>query len=357
MIKEHENRIKYLEEDRKNLESLLAVLVNDNVKVDDVEKKLKENDAQIKQLKTENMHLVTLLTSVTAENERLHLVVKELETEKAENAKKFDMLFKVLHRRYGIDFATEHDEIEIEEAQARAAECKRIAQAEAAKAVADGKGKEKVDVPLIEYTAPKVESAPVTLTLSTEVVTEEEPLVNFVLIGGPVDVPLEVIDRKKMYAKVDEEIDAYVKDDDEEKDKDVDGKSDKKVDDKKDDDDSQREEGEFVHNYTKEEIAEILGIDERSFEFDFENELNNISATQPNDYLYKYVPEADDYDRVVVDDDSDEDDNAKYSGKGTDDFLMYSKLYIYFYRYFLHFLVALELFLLNFTRNWFIFKV
>ncbi|MFS8007239.1 hypothetical protein Hanom_Chr14g01258661 [Helianthus anomalus] len=318
---------------------------------------MKENVAQIKQLQTENTHLVTLLTSVTAENEGLHLVVKELETEKEENAKKFDMLFKVLSKIHGINFDAEHAEIEIEEIQAKAAERIRIAEAKAAKA---GKGKRKVgETPLIEQSAPEAKSVPEILTLSIEIVTEEEQSVNFVLVGELIDVSdptlrQKVTDRRKMYAEVEDKVDAYNKDEDEEEDTDVAGKSDRKVDDddKKDDDSSQGGsglkvnvsksnenidldvylndcvnhddteqvrgelkdsvdeseqsgiltatpmsvvpdvpnprvfylehdvvEGEFVHNYTKEEIAEMLGVDEDSFEFDFEDELESPGSS------------------------------------------------------------------------------
>ncbi|MFS7996776.1 hypothetical protein Hanom_Chr12g01133811 [Helianthus anomalus] len=70
------------------------------------------------------------------------------------------------------------------------------------------------------------------------------------------------------------------------------------------------EEGEFVHNYTREEITQMMGVDEHSFKFDFEEELNNIDISEPEEYVFKNIPEANDFDKVVVEDDSD-DENFK----------------------------------------------
>ncbi|MFS7912912.1 hypothetical protein Hanom_Chr02g00135451 [Helianthus anomalus] len=79
------------------------------------------------------------------------------------------------------------------------------------------------------------------------------------------------------------------------------------------------EEGEFIHSNSKEEIAQMMGIGENSLAFDFEEELNNINIAKPDDYVFKYVENDYNYDNVVVEDDLD-DEIAKYSGDGTDDF-------------------------------------
>ncbi|MFS7977640.1 hypothetical protein Hanom_Chr10g00906391 [Helianthus anomalus] len=54
------------------------------------------------------------------------------------------------------------------------------------------------------------------------------------------------------------------------------------------------EEGEFVHNYTREEIAKLMGLKEDSFTFDFEQELNEIDPEQPEKYMFKDIPDEND---------------------------------------------------------------
>ncbi|XP_022040813.1 histone deacetylase HDT2-like [Helianthus annuus] len=67
------------------------------------------------------------------------------------------------------------------------------------------------------------------------------------------------------------------------------------------------EEGEILHTYTLAEYLEMTYVDENSFKFDFEEELNQFDINQQPDYHYKYVEDADIYDRVEVEDWSDED--------------------------------------------------
>ncbi|KAM0067532.1 hypothetical protein Hdeb2414_s0002g00062371 [Helianthus debilis subsp. tardiflorus] len=67
------------------------------------------------------------------------------------------------------------------------------------------------------------------------------------------------------------------------------------------------EEGEIRHTYTLDEIIKMTHGDENNFKFDFEEELNQFDINQQPDYQYKYVEEADNYDRVKVEDWSDED--------------------------------------------------
>ncbi|XP_035834085.1 protein PFC0760c-like [Helianthus annuus] len=85
-------------------------------------------------------------------------------------------------------------------------------------------------------------------------------------------------------------------------------------------------EGEFVYNYTKEEIAKMCGIDDERFEFNFEEELMNIDITKPDDYVSNHVQQADDYDEVIIEDDPDN-ELPKYSGEDTDDFPMFTEKY------------------------------
>ncbi|XP_022014683.1 FK506-binding protein 5-like [Helianthus annuus] len=67
------------------------------------------------------------------------------------------------------------------------------------------------------------------------------------------------------------------------------------------------EEGEIRHTYTMAEIIELTKIDDPDFKFDFEEELNAFDINQQPEYEYKYVDEADNYDRVEVEDCTDED--------------------------------------------------
>ncbi|KAJ0730647.1 hypothetical protein HanOQP8_Chr07g0242611 [Helianthus annuus] len=67
------------------------------------------------------------------------------------------------------------------------------------------------------------------------------------------------------------------------------------------------EEGEILHTYTLAEIVKMTHVDENEFKFDFEEELNKFDINQQPEYQYKYVEDADNYDRVEVEDWSDED--------------------------------------------------
>ncbi|MFS7899517.1 hypothetical protein Hanom_Chr11g01000301 [Helianthus anomalus] len=66
------------------------------------------------------------------------------------------------------------------------------------------------------------------------------------------------------------------------------------------------EEGEIRHTYTMDDIIKMMHIDDINFKFDFKDELNDFDINQQPDYQYKYVEEADNYDRVEVEDCSDE---------------------------------------------------
>ncbi|KAJ0448025.1 hypothetical protein HanRHA438_Chr17g0819701 [Helianthus annuus] len=67
------------------------------------------------------------------------------------------------------------------------------------------------------------------------------------------------------------------------------------------------EEGEILHTYTLSEIIKMTHVDENEFKFDFEEELNQFDINQQPEYQHKYVEDADNYDRVEVEDWSDED--------------------------------------------------
>ncbi|XP_035842147.1 FK506-binding protein 5-like [Helianthus annuus] len=66
--------------------------------------------------------------------------------------------------------------------------------------------------------------------------------------------------------------------------------------------DTYREEGEHFHTYTLEAIKEMTRVMDPDIKFDFEEELNAFDINQQRDYEYKYVEDADLYDRVEVED-------------------------------------------------------
>ncbi|MFS7945248.1 hypothetical protein Hanom_Chr06g00521941 [Helianthus anomalus] len=66
------------------------------------------------------------------------------------------------------------------------------------------------------------------------------------------------------------------------------------------------EEGEIRHTYTLDEYLKLTHVNENTFKFDFEEELNQFDINQQPECQYKYVEEADNYDRVEVEDCNDE---------------------------------------------------
>ncbi|MFS7963123.1 hypothetical protein Hanom_Chr08g00734451 [Helianthus anomalus] len=66
--------------------------------------------------------------------------------------------------------------------------------------------------------------------------------------------------------------------------------------------DTYREEGEHFHTYTLETIREMMNMVNPDFKFDFEEELNAFDINQQPEYEYKYVEDADMYDRVELED-------------------------------------------------------
>ncbi|XP_022015099.1 protein PFC0760c-like [Helianthus annuus] len=67
------------------------------------------------------------------------------------------------------------------------------------------------------------------------------------------------------------------------------------------------EEGGILHTYTRDEIIKMMHVEESEFNFDFEEELNEFDINHQPAYQYKYVEEADNYDKVEVEDWSDDD--------------------------------------------------
>ncbi|XP_022040413.1 FK506-binding protein 5-like [Helianthus annuus] len=79
--------------------------------------------------------------------------------------------------------------------------------------------------------------------------------------------------------------------------------------------DTYREEGEHFHTYTLETIREMMRMVNPDFKFDFEEELNAFDINQQPDYEYKYVEDADMYDRVEVEDWTDDESVNEYTSQ------------------------------------------
>ncbi|XP_021975049.1 FK506-binding protein 5-like [Helianthus annuus] len=66
------------------------------------------------------------------------------------------------------------------------------------------------------------------------------------------------------------------------------------------------EEGEHKHTYTLDDIKEMTRMVDPDFKFDIEDELNAFDINHQPEYEYKYVEDADVYDRVEVEDCTDD---------------------------------------------------
>ena len=90
------------------------------------------------------------------------------------------------------------------------------------------------------------------------------------------------------------------------------------------------EEGEYVPNVSKEELAKMLNLDVHQLNFDFEEEVANINPFEPKDYCYKKQSDADNYDELIIEDRSDDEERGeseKYKGTGSDSFPSYEEMY------------------------------
>ncbi|MFS7929070.1 hypothetical protein Hanom_Chr04g00328251 [Helianthus anomalus] len=105
-------------------------------------------------------------------------------------------------------------------------------------------------------------------------------------------------------ASKEQNVDDLMKDDANEEKEEVDGKGEHVGDQNVD----QVEKDVFRHIYTMNEILMITHGNEAEFKSDFEKELNAFDINHQPEYEYKYVEDADMYDRVEVEDCSDEED-------------------------------------------------
>ncbi|MFS7946805.1 hypothetical protein Hanom_Chr06g00540591 [Helianthus anomalus] len=77
------------------------------------------------------------------------------------------------------------------------------------------------------------------------------------------------------------------------------------------------EEGELVENWTRESMLEALGMNDENLKFDNEDE---IPTAPDSEYVFKFVEDADDFNDVIVEDDSsDSDQDVPFHYAGQDD--------------------------------------
>ncbi|XP_021995471.1 histone H2A.Z-specific chaperone CHZ1-like [Helianthus annuus] len=135
---------------------------------------------------------------------------------------------------------------------------------------------------------------------------------------GNDDVDQGNIGIKVTEASQEENIDEYLQDDANEEPKNAGGKGEHDDAEKVDEDvekgtglilhlEHDVEEGEILHTYNRAEIIKMMHVEDDDFNFDFEKDLNEFDINQQPEYQYKYVEEADNYEKVEIEDWSDED--------------------------------------------------
>ncbi|XP_021991111.1 WEB family protein At4g27595, chloroplastic-like [Helianthus annuus] len=313
------------DEQVKKLEKKIEEVLVENKKLVDREKKLEK---RVKTVEAENSSLLQRVESDQAEIDILKVRITELEEEKARrdeqnkyfklknkeleapNAKKeheMYMINKVLENLLGKSVEQKFEEIEVEEVRAR--------RQAAIDAEMKNKGKG------VEGTSEVTERAIVPSSVSESPVKNPRPIsaVSDDVFSASSHSDDDNDDDgqggtgiKVTEVSNEENIDDSLRDDaNEEPDAEGEGEN---VD-YKNVDDSERlilrlkpdiKEGEIRHTYTMDDIIKMTHIDESTFKFDFEEELNAFDINQQPDYQYKYVEEADNYDRAEVEDCSDE---------------------------------------------------
>ncbi|MFS7996084.1 hypothetical protein Hanom_Chr12g01125671 [Helianthus anomalus] len=278
-----------------------------NKKLVDREKKLEK---RVKIVKAENSSLLKKVEAGQVEIDIMKVKITELEDEKARideqnkyfklknkeleaaNAKKEHDMFminKVLENLIRTSIEQKFEEIQVEEVRAR-----RQAEIDAEM---KNKGKS------VKGTTEVTERAIVSSVVCESPIQNPRPISAVSSIFEEDVLIDDVINDEEEVEEDDDE-----EDDDEDKVDDVDDvfPASSHSDDDDDDDDDGQEEGEIRHTHTMADIIKMTQIDDPNFKFDFENELNAFDINQQPDYQYKYVEEANNYDRVEVEDCSDE---------------------------------------------------
>ncbi|XP_022025105.1 DNA ligase 1-like [Helianthus annuus] len=287
----------------KRLEKKVKEVLVENKKLVDREKKL-EKRAEIDILKVKVAELEE--EKARRDEQNKYLKNKELEAAKAMKEHEIYMMNKVLENLLGKSVEQRFEEIEVEEVRAR-----RQAMIDA-EMKNKGKGVEGVsDVSERSIFPSTVLESPVQNPRPISVVSgifEEDVLINDVIDDeeeGGTGI-------KVSEASNEQNVEDYLHDDANEEPEDATGEEENVGDQNVDKREKlilriepEVEEGEIRHTYTMNDIIEMTRIDDPNFKFDFEEELNAFDMNQQPEYQYKYVDEADNYDRVEVEDCSD----------------------------------------------------
>ncbi|XP_022030948.1 BAG domain-containing protein Samui-like [Helianthus annuus] len=314
------------DEQVKKLEKKVEEVLVENKKLVDREKKLEKH---VKTVEAENSSLLQRVEADQVEIDILKVRITELEDEKARrdeqnkyfklknkeleaaNAKKeheMYMINKVLENLLGKFVEQKFEEIEVKEVRAR---CQAAIDAEMKN---KGKGVEGVSnvseraiVPSTVSESPVQNPRPISV-VSDDVFSASSHSDDDNNDDGQGGTGIKVTE-----ASTEENVDDYLQDDANEEPEDATGEG-EHVNDQNVDDyeklilclEPDVEEGEIRHTYTMDDIIKMTHIDESTFKFDFEEELNAFDMNQQPDYQYKYVEEAGNYDKVEVKDCSDE---------------------------------------------------
>ncbi|XP_022030605.1 neurofilament medium polypeptide-like [Helianthus annuus] len=312
------------DEQVRRLEKKVEEVLVENKKLVDREKKLEkrvkivetENSSLLKKVETDQVEIDIMEVKIgeledekarrDEQNKYFKLKNKELETANARKEHEMFMINKVLENLIGTSIEQKFEEIQVEEVRAR-----RQAEIDAEM---KNKGKS------VEGTSEVTERAIVPSAVSESLAQNPCPIS---AVSGIFEEDVHSDDDddddgqggtciKVSEASNEGNVDDYLHDDVNEEPESAEGEG-ENVDDKNVE--SERlilrlepevEEGEIRHTYTMAVIIKMTQIDDPNFKFDFEDELNAFDINQQPDYQYKYVEEADNYDRVEVEDCSDE---------------------------------------------------
>ncbi|MFS8033746.1 hypothetical protein Hanom_Chr17g01573211 [Helianthus anomalus] len=318
-----EAKLKATKEKLKCVEAENVVLRNEILALNE---KILDIDARYKAVNESHDIMLSmhcdLEVSLTNSNEILKKDVADLKSDKEINDEQIKMLYAVIEDRLGINVHAVFDEIEIQRDEARRMEKEKKNVEEALEALKD-KGKGIIEVNVVE-----------------DDVNNEFAL-----------VPAQLFTMSEDDDDDDEELKEWFGDDDDDDDH---------HDDKGNDDDQggtggvligestsgskhvvlhkvisntpiiiflnhNVEEGELGENWTRESMLETLDMDDENFKFDIEEE---IPTTPDQEYVFKMVDEADNFDDVIIEEGLyfDQDVPFHYTGQD-DDFPTFDELF------------------------------
>ncbi|KAF5804576.1 hypothetical protein HanRHA438_Chr05g0208311 [Helianthus annuus] len=371
-----DKKLKVSEDKLKKVEAENVVLKNEvlvlNEKVGELQAGNVALNEVVNGLLMTNEQLITTHASLGAENELVKKAMEDLQADKKIKTKQLEKLYVVIEDRLGLSVDAECDQIGIRRAEARRIKRERKAIEEAVEAAKD-KGKGKADDNVLDISQFNLVGAPVNVPYSKEETSRR------------IEVEL-----RRMKTKKDDIDDDENEEDSDDVFQDIDdyhGSDDKGDGDDDDDhsgntgalivkqssghqvhdylDDSRNEEyedvhpqgestsgathdepinlfsntpkviylnheveeGEIVENWTRESMMEALGINDENIKFDIEDDI--AKATPDSEGVFKMVDEADNFNNVIMEDDSESDQEVTfhYSNKDSEDFPTFAELF------------------------------